>query len=165
MPSRKHVVPAPQEQEDELSGVVGCPSEPGDGAGGIASNGLTFDVDGGALPVKGEMCALELHSRVGTIVPAVVQDDASTLTQCGWMLCHEAQLQNSHDDGHRDGSTHRTDIHVVELLTFNVAKAGELQAETLSKCRPRQAAATTYYLLPVAYYNHFVFFLFSYYNH
>jgi hypothetical protein len=75
------------------------------------------------MPVKGDVCALKLHARVGPIVPAVVQDDAGTLAENVEVGRREPQLQNSHDDFRGHWSTHRAFRHIVELLTFHVTKA------------------------------------------
>ena len=55
LPIRRHDVTAPQKREDELPRVVGGPSEPRDGAIDIAGDCLNSDVDGDAVPVKGDV--------------------------------------------------------------------------------------------------------------
>ena len=106
MPGCRHVVPTSQEREYQLPRVIGSPRKASDRASCVASNGLASSVDGDAAPVKGEVCTLELHARVGTIVPAVIQDNAGALPQSVRVLRLEPKLQDRHDDGRRNWGAH-----------------------------------------------------------
>ena len=130
-------MPSPEELEDELIWVKAGLSEPHDWSSCTQCDCLALDVDGDAPPVKEKGRTFELHPGVCTIVPAIVQDDANTITQGVGVRGGEPELQDGQDDIRGNRITYRAVVHVVAVLTFDITEIRARQAKSLPEDRPR----------------------------
>ena len=122
-------MPPLKKAEDEAERVVASEARPVDGAGNVPRKSLTLNIDCDAANVESDVASEKKHARVGAVVPAVAQDQASTPAQGVVVGGGETQAKNVvHDLG--------WDRHAGGARTFGVA-LGSFEGAPTSSGQPK----------------------------
>jgi hypothetical protein len=115
--------------EDEAERVVASEAQQVDGAGNVLRKSLTLNIDCDAANVESDVAPEKKHARVGAVVPAVAQDQASTPAQGVVVAGGETQAKDvEHDLG--------GDRHAGGARTFGVA-LGSFEGAPASSGQPK----------------------------
>ena len=129
LPGRGGVVPPLKKAEDETVRVVASEARPVNGAGNVPRKSLALNIDCDAANVESDVAPEKKHARVGAVVPAVAQDQASTPAQGVVVVGGEAQTKDvEHDLG--------GDRHAGGARTFGVA-LGSFEGAPASSGQPK----------------------------
>lgn len=129
LPGRGGVVPPLKKAENEAERVVASEAWPVNGAGNVPRKSLTLNIDCDAANVESDVAPEQKHARVGAVVPAVAQDQASTPTQGVVVVGGETQAE----DVEHDLSRNR---HAGGARTFGVA-LGSFEGSPASSGQPK----------------------------
>jgi hypothetical protein len=129
LPGRGGVVPSLKKAENKAERVVASEARPVNGAGNVPRKSLTLNIDCDAANVESDVAPEKKHARVGAVVPAVAQDQASTPAQGVVVVGGETQAK---DVEHNLG----WDRHAGGARTFSVA-LGSFEGAPTSSGQPK----------------------------